>query len=109
MESIKSNIDDFLNLLNSLIDLKDKIIQDCNKYFGATDISFEEIKQNWNNVDNSNLVLMNSQSFRNSFDNDYISYFDYVYVVDNENLTDEDKLQLFLISKNKLSYLQLLD
>jgi hypothetical protein len=107
LDSIKSNFDDFLKNVEVLDDLKTEILSECDQYYGVDNVSFEEIKESWNDIEDANLVLMNLNTLRSSFNNTYVDYFDYVYLVDDADLNDEDKLHLFLISKNKLSYLKL--
>ena len=109
LESIKSNFDEFLENVEALDVLKSEITEDCNQYYGVSNVSFDEIKESWNDIDDSNLVLMNFETLRDSFNKNYVNYFDYVYFVDDDDLNGEDKLHLFLISKNKLSSLKLMD
>lgn len=109
LESIKSDFDNFLMQVDLLVDLKTEILKDCRGYFGDMNVTFKEIRESWNDVDDANLVLMNLDTLRNSFNSNYDSYFDFVYIVDDNNFTDEDKLHLFLISKNKISDLKLMD
>lgn len=109
IETIRNNFNDFLKEVEQLVVLKNEILKDCIEYFGQVDMSFEEIKESWNDVDEANLVLMNLNTLRNSFNNNYSSYFDHVYIVDDDDLTGEDKLHMFLISKNKISNLKLME
>ena len=107
LDEIKNNFDDFLKDVIKLNNLGQDILDDCKSYFGRTNLTFDEIKLSWEDIDEANLVLMNLESLRNSFNSNYSTYFDFVYVVDNDQLTGEDKLHLFLISKNRLSMLKL--
>ena len=109
VDTIKDNFDDFSSEVDELDVLKNKIINECKYHYGEKDVSFDEIKKGCGSLNNSNVVLSDLDTLRNIFDSNYESYFDYVYVVDDPDLTDEDKLQLFLISQNKISNLKLKD
>lgn len=109
LDEIKSNFNDFIGHVEKLDELKTEIIESSNKYYGDKNVTFNEIKENWTKLEDANLVLMDLKTLRNSFDSNYITYFDYVYVVDDNTLTGEDKLHLFLISKNRISTLKLME
>ena len=92
IQFIKNNNDDFLTNVNQLDELSSRI------YKNSLDTSplDKDLK------DNFPIIISSLESAINIFNQDYVSYFDYVILDDNKNISNENRLQLFLISKNKL-------
>ena len=109
LDDIKSNFNDFIGYVEKLDELTSEILESTSVYYDNKNITFNEIKENSTKLDDANLVLMDLKTLRNSFDSNYITYFDHVYIVDDNTLTGEDKLHLFLISKNRISMLKLME
>lgn len=108
IDSIKSNIDDFMENINRLDSLKDMILQFTGERINGKNHTFDEIRKNLNSLENSELVLMDMKNVKNNFNQNHIAHFTRVYIV-NTDLADEDLLHLFLISKNKISNIKLRD
>ena len=110
LDLIYSNLNDYLKQVIKLQNLKHNININTDKKFENTDITFDEFKRNGtDNIDDANLVLTDLKFLRTYFGKKFLRYFDYVYYVNDESFNDEDRIHLFLISKNKLSYLNLND
>ena len=102
---IKSNFKDFIKNVNKLENMKNKILKYCKINDLNENMTFGEIRQTVVSIDNSNIILMSLQDVKRNFTKKHASYFDSVYAVD-DGLNEEDKLYLFLISKNKISTLR---
>ena len=102
LPKIKDNIDDFIGYVNKLeelfenIKLKSEFLVDnpVIKKLSLNNLSTEENKYN--------IIFSQINTAIKIFDKNFINNFDYVILDDNENISQEDRLQLFLISKNKL-------
>ena len=101
---IKNEIEDFLYNVDKL----EKLSKNITKISLLNNIS--EFNSD-SNIDSSHLInkditykifISNLENAIDIFDKDYISYFDYVILDDNKYISHENRLQLFLISKNKL-------
>ena len=109
-DEIKNNANNILDLITELEDLKTKISSEIEENHIGFDVDFKEIKANWYNMKNAKIVLSNLESLRTCFNNDYEDYFDNAYYyVDDEEFTVEDLIQLYLISKNEITNLQLME
>lgn len=92
IQFIKNNKYDFLSNVNELDELSSNIYKDSLDTFSLD----KKLK------DNFSIIISSLESAINIFNQDYVSYFDYVILDDNKNISNKNRLQLFLISKNKL-------
>lgn len=101
---IKNEIDDFLFNVDKLENLSKNIAK-------TTLLNNISEFNSDSNIDSSHLInkdikyrifISNLENAIDLFDKNYISYFDYVILDDNKYISHENRLQLFLISKNKL-------
>lgn len=92
IQLIKNNKDDFLSNVNELDELSSRIYKNSLDTFSLD----KDLK------DNFPIIISSLESAINIFNHDYVSYFDYVILDDNKSISNENRLQLFLISKNKL-------
>ena len=92
IQFIKNNKVDFLSNVNELDELSSRIYKNSLDTFSLD----KDLK------DNFPIIISSLESAINIFNHDYVSYFDYVILDDNKSISNENRLQLFLISKNKL-------
>ena len=104
------NFNKLLELVNKIENLNTIIQKELENNHININVDFREIKSNWNNMKDANIVISNLESLRNNFNRGYANYFDYVYYYeDDAKFTAEDLVHLFLISKNKITNLQVME
>lgn len=92
---------DFFNKVDELIDLGNNIISNLNLLNNPNIKSLDELSNIITENENK-IILSNINNMIKLFGKQYINYFGCVILDDDKHISQEDRLQLFLISKIKL-------
>lgn len=116
LEQIKLNKKDFISCVDNLEEIKKDILNKfdkCSKVYSGNKFSkffnpktkFNKIKRIEKDLKHVEISLANMDYVKRKFIGNYQDYFDYV-VCDRDELEVKEEFQLFLISRNKINFVQ---